>query len=118
MALLVCPRNDSGIDSADEESIDEAAKLKQVFGRPHQRRPLARDRERLKVGPLGRQERLASVRQNQHEVQAALTVRVAEDSQRLAYKGVMGASDGNPLREVLTVGSVWRCPSTEFAMTN
>jgi len=32
MALPVCPRYRSGLDDATEESIDEAAKLKQVLG--------------------------------------------------------------------------------------
>jgi len=50
-------------------------------------------------------------------LQAVLAVRVAEDSESLAYKGVMRASEGDPLREVLTVGSVWRCPLTR-SLTN
>ena len=42
----------------------------------------------------------------------ALAVRVSEHLERLALKRVVGTGDGHPLREVLRVGSVWRCPST------
>jgi hypothetical protein len=47
----------------------------------------------------------------------ALAVRVPENLQRLAFKGVVRAGDGHALREVLRVGSVWRCPSNESSMS-
>ena len=68
----------------------------------------------LEVGPLGGDQGLASIRQNQDELQAAVAVRVPEHLQRLAFKSVVRAGDGHPLREVLRVGSVWRCPSIRF----
>jgi hypothetical protein len=64
MALLVSPRCDSGIDRAAEESIDEAAKLKQVFRNAEQRRTRRRVGARLEICPLGRDQGLASVGQN------------------------------------------------------
>jgi hypothetical protein len=47
-----------------------------------------------------------------------MAVRVSENLRRLTFKGVVRACDGHPLREVLTVGSVWQCPSTEFPTTS
>ncbi|MGB8477723.1 MAG: hypothetical protein WCE63_02645 [Acidobacteriaceae bacterium] len=60
----------------------------------------------MEVGPGGRHQRLASIRQNQHELQVATAVRVPEHLQRLALKRVVRAGDGHPLGKVLTVGSV------------
>jgi hypothetical protein len=68
MALLVCPRSDSGIDDADEESIDEAAKLKQVLWCADQLKAMGKGSSGLEVGPCGGNQRLASVRQDQHEL--------------------------------------------------
>jgi hypothetical protein len=85
--------------------------MKQVVRRADQLRSMGKSSGELEVGPLGRNQGLASVWQNQHELQVALAVRVSEDLQGSALKGVMRTDDGHPLREVLRVGSVWRCPS-------
>jgi len=66
----------------------------------------------LEVGPISGDQRLASIWQNQHEMQPAVAVRGPENLQRVTFKSVVRTGDGHPLREVLTVGSVWRCPST------
>ena len=44
----------------------------------------------------------------------ALAVRGSEYLQRVALKCVVRTGDSHPLRKVLTVGSVWRCPSTRI----
>ena len=87
--------------------------MKQVFRTAEQERSRD-DGAGLEVCPLGGNQGLASVRQNQHELQVALAVRVPEDLQGSALKGVMRTDDGHLLGKVLTVGSVWRCPSTPF----
>ena len=79
---------------------------------------MAGDSARLEIGPRGRNQGLASVRQNQHELQVALAVRVPEDLQGSALKGVVRTGDCHLLRKVLTVGSVWWCPSTGSTTTN
>ena len=86
MALLVCPRYHSDIDGADKESIHEAAELKQVLRQAEQGRTNGSESARLEVSPLGRNQGFASVRQNQHELQVALAVRVPEDLQGSALK--------------------------------
>ena len=68
----------------------------------------------LEVCPCGGNQRLASVRQNQNELQSVLPVRVPQDFQRLSFERVVRTGDGHPLGKVLTVGSVWRFPSIPF----
>jgi hypothetical protein len=68
----------------------------------------------VEVGPLRRDQRLTSVRQNENELQAAAHARVPQDLQGLSFEGMMQARDDHPLREVLTVGSLWWFPSTRF----
>jgi len=114
MALPVCPRYRSGLDDATEESIDEAAKLKQVLRDAQQGGTREGNGAGLEVGPLGGNQGLASIRQNQEELQVALAVRALQYLQSVALKCVARADDSHPLRKVLTVGSVWRCPSTTW----
>ena len=113
MALLVCTRCYWHIGSAAQECIDEIAKTQQVIQRADERRILRRARSSLEVRPIGGDQRLASVRQNEDELQAAGHARLAEDLQRLSLEGVMRAGDGHALWKVLTVGSVWCFPWTE-----
>jgi hypothetical protein len=106
MALLVCPRYFPGIDGAAEESIDEAAEVKQIVRCANKLRTMGRDRVGLEVRPFGGNQRLASVRQNQNELQSVLPMRMAQDFQRLSFERVVWTGDGHPLGEVLRVGSV------------
>jgi hypothetical protein len=92
--------------------------MKQVIRRADQLRSRGKSCGELEVGPIGWDQRLASIWQNQHEMQSALAVHVSENFQGLAFKRVVRTSDGHPLREVLRVGSVWRCPSIGFRTTN
>ena len=101
------------MDRTAQESIHQAAEAKQVLQRADEVKILWRAcGDNLEVCPFGGDQRLASVRQNENELQAALHVCVPEDLQRLSLERVMRAGDGHPLREVLTVGSVWWFPST------
>ena len=77
-----------------------------------------RARRGSKVRPFGGNQRLTSIRQNENELQAAAHVSVAEDLQRLSFERMMPADDGHSLGEVLTVGSVWRFPSTGSITTD
>ncbi len=95
------------------------AKLEQVLWCADQGRAMGREESAgLEVGPLGGDHGLASIRQSQDELQVATAVRASENLRRLTFKGVVRASDGHPLGEVLTVGSVWRCPSIPFPTAN
>lgn len=58
------------------------------------------------IGPVRRNERLASVRQNQNEIQALLPDGVAENFQRLSFKRMMAAGDRYTFRIVPEVGSL------------
>ena len=88
--------------------------MKQIVRCANKLRAIGRDRVGLEVRPFGGDERLASIRQNQNELQSVLPVRVSQDFQRLSFERVVRTRDGRPLGEVLTVGSVWRFPSTRF----
>jgi hypothetical protein len=67
----------------------------------------------LEVCPISGNQRLTSVGQNEHELQAARHAGMPENLQRLPFKWVVRTSDGHPFWEVLMVGSVWWFPSTE-----
>ena len=66
----------------------------------------------LEVRPVGGDQRLASVRQNENELQAAGHAGLAEDLQRLSVEWVMRTRDGHAFGEVLMMGSVSWFPST------
>jgi len=79
---------------------------------------MERDRVGLEVRPFGGNQRLASVRQDQNELQSVLPVRLSQDFQRLSFERVVQTRDGHPHGEVLMVGSVWRFASIELTTTN
>lgn len=92
--------------------------MKQIVGCANKLKTNRGNRVGLEVCPFSGNQGLASVRQDQNELQSALPVRMSQDFQRLSLERVMRTGDGHPLREVLTVGSVWRFPSTRFRTTN
>jgi hypothetical protein len=101
-----------------QERVNEAAEAEQILQRADELKVLRRTGDGFEIRPFGRDERLASVRQNEHELQAAGHASLPQDLQRLSLKRVMRAGDGHSLREVLMVGSVWRFPSIESITTN
>jgi hypothetical protein len=107
MALLVSTRCYWHIGRTAQESIDEAAEAEQVFQRADERKVLRRDGGRVEVRPLGGDQRLTPVRQNEDELQAGRHARLSEHLQGLPLEWVMWAGDSHSLREVLMVGSVW-----------
>jgi hypothetical protein len=88
--------------------------MKQIVRCANKLRTMGRDRVGLEVRPFGGNQRPASVRQNQNELQSVLPVRVSQDFQRPSLERVVWTRDGHPLGEVLRVGSVWRFPSMAF----
>jgi hypothetical protein len=112
MALLVCTRSYRQIGAAAQESVNEAAETKQIFQRADELGARWRACRGYEVRPFGGNQRLTSVRQNEHELQAAGHASVPEDFQRLPFERMMRTGNGRSLRELLTVGSVWWFPST------
>ena len=60
----------------------------------------------------------ALVWENQRQIEAAALVYAAQDDERLALKGMMRSRDGDAIREVAVVGSVWWFPSTTSTTTS
>src|SRR6267143_280622 len=114
MALLACPRSYRQVGGSAQESIGNTAQTEDVTQRADKRRVLRCDRRILKVGPVGGDQRLAAVRQNENELQAVGHARLPEDLQRLSFEGMVGTSDRHPFREVLMMGSLSWFPSTRF----
>jgi hypothetical protein len=71
MALLGWLRCYWQIGNAAQKNIGEVAKAQQVIQRADQFRSRWRFAGVLEVGPFGGDQRLAAVRQNQHELQAS-----------------------------------------------
>jgi hypothetical protein len=114
MALLACSRSYRQAGGAAQERIGQTAETEEVTQRADQRRILRGDRRILKVGPFGGDQRLASVRQNENELQAVGHACLSEDLQRLSFEGVMRTSDRHSFRELLMMGSLSWFPSTTW----
>jgi hypothetical protein len=98
---------------AAQESIDKSAQTYQVLERGDKLR-IARCAGRIvAVRPVGGDQRLASIRENENELQAGRHAHLAEDLQRESFERVMGTGDGHPLGKVLMMGSLWCFPSTK-----
>jgi hypothetical protein len=107
MALLV----------ADEESICQRNETKQVLGAGGHVR-LASSPASGEIGPFGRDHRLASVGQDDDELEFVVPMRALHHLERLVFKRVTQSRDGYALRKVADVGSVWTVPSIESITTN
>jgi hypothetical protein len=97
-----------------EESVDEGARLEQVSYRA-QERCLGRlacrhDLPSREIGPVGRNQRAGTVRQDQDQTQPTLSMDAAEDFERLPFKRMMWPNDPDESRH-LDVGSVSCLPS-------
>ena len=112
MALLACPRSYWQVSGAAQESIGKAAKTQEVIQGADEWRILRCAGRILEVGPVGGDQRLASVRQNENELQAVRHACLPEDLQRLSFERMMRTRDGHAFGEVLMMGSVSWFPST------
>jgi hypothetical protein len=109
MALLTCPRYYR--QSTMKKCIDEAAKTQQVIQRTDEvswRLAVSS----VEVCPLGGNQRLTAVRQNNHKLQAAGHAGLPKDLQRLPVEWMMRTRDGHTFGKVLMMGSVSWCSST------
>jgi hypothetical protein len=61
----------------------------------------------IEIGPGGRDQGPASVRQDEDEIQMPLSMGVVENRQRFACEWMMRAGDRHALGKVLMMGSVW-----------
>jgi hypothetical protein len=112
MALLACPKSYWQVGGAAQERIGKTAKTQEVIQRADKLRALQRAGRILEVGPIGGDQRFASIRQNENELQSTGHACLSEDLQRLSLEGVMWTSNGHSFREVLMMGSVWWFPLT------
>ena len=60
--------------------------------------------------------RAALIGQNQGQIQTTAFVYATQNGERLAFKRMMRTSDGDAIRKVAVVGSVWRFPSMKSIM--
>jgi hypothetical protein len=114
MALLDRPRYYWQLGRPAQESIDEAAKTQQVIPRADEHRSLRRAGGRLKVCPVGGDQRLAAVGQKEHELQAGGHADLAQHLQRLSVEGVVRTRNGHAFGKVLMMGSVSCCPLDQW----
>ena len=106
MALLDCPRYYGQLGRPAQQSIDEAAKTQQVIPRADEHRSLRRAGGGLKVCPVGGDQRLAAVGQDEHELPAVGHADLPQDLQRLSMERMMRTRDSDTFGEVLMMGSV------------
>jgi len=114
MALLACLRSYWQVGGAAQESIGKTAKTEQVIERADEKRSLWRAGGSLEIRPVGRDQRLTAVWQDEHELQAGGHAGLPQDLQRLSMERMMRTRDGHPFGEELMVGSVWWFPSIRY----
>jgi len=68
----------------------------------------------LPIGPVGRDQRAATVWQDHENQEGAAPPDAADYGQRLAFEGVALASDGHRIWNITVMGSLWPLPSTRF----
>ena len=115
MILLGCSRCYRHIGSTAQESIDQTAKAEQIIERADEQRSLWRAGDHLEICPLGGDQRLTAVRQDEHELQAGGHANLPKDLQRLSMERMMRTRDGHASGKELMLGSVWWFPSITFS---
>ena len=105
MALLACLRSYWQVGAA-QESIGKTAKTEQVIERADEQRSLWCAGGSLEIRPVGRDQRLTAVWQDEHELQAGGHAGLPQDLQRLSMERMMRTRDGHTFWKVLMVGSV------------
>jgi hypothetical protein len=112
MALLACLRSYWQVRGATQESVDKTAKTQEVIEGGHKLRILRCVGRMFEVGPIRGDQRFASVRQNENELQPGWPACLPEDLKRLSLERVMRTSDGYAFGEVPMMGSVSCVPLT------
>ena len=70
------------------------------------------------IGPIGRDQRLSAIGQDQNEMQSTLTVRPLHNVQGSALERMASTDNGDLLGKVLMMGSVSWLPLTLFHTVN
>ena len=117
MALLVRLRSYWQVGVAAQESIGKIAKAEQVIERADEQKSLWRAGGGLEIRPVGGDQRLTAVWQDEHELQAGGHAGLPQNLQRLSMKRMMRTRDGHAFGKELMLGSVWWFPSTKSSMT-
>jgi len=105
-----------GRSEAAKESIHDGAGVKQVFERAEGCRRRCRGGlgRGGQIGPIGGDQRFTAIRQDQNEMQSAMTMDIPKNSERLAFERMAGTDNGDSRGEVVMMGSVSYVPSTRF----
>jgi hypothetical protein len=122
MAALLARRrlSVSVVKSVDElaqsEQITESAKIVGVaIGIDRWRSP---DWLHVPIGPAGRDQRSATVRQNCEKIVDAAPPDGADHGQRLSFESMTLARDRHRIRNIMVMGSLWPLPSTGSTTTS
>ena len=115
MTALLAPRQ---LDASAAESVDDLAQVKQIAESAEIVAAIADIVRRRSlgllgapIGPLGRNERPAAVRQDHENEEDAAPPDAADRGQRLAFEGVALAGDRYRIRNITAMGSLWPLPS-------
>jgi len=117
-ALLAAHR----LDVSAVESVDDLAQMEQIAesaesvgtGIVHRRSPGLLC---APIGPVGRNERSAAVRQDHENEEDAAPPDAADRGERLAFEGVPLAGDCHRIRNITAMGSLWPLSSTGSTTT-
>jgi hypothetical protein len=115
-ALLARHRLDvSAVESVDElAQVEQIAEPAEIVGTTRIVRRRSPDVLGVPIGPVGRNQRAATVWQDHQNEEDAAPPKAADNGQRLAFEGVALASDGYRIWNVTVMGSLWPLPSIRF----
>jgi len=118
MAALLRRLDVSAVESVDHlaqmEQIAEAAEVVDTTSIVRRRSACLLG---VPIGPVGRNQRAATVRQDHENEEDAAPPDAADHSQRLAFEGVALAGDGQRIWNITVMGSLWPLPSIRLART-
>ena len=96
-------------DLAQVEQIAEPAEIVGTTSIVRRRPPCLLG---VPIGPVGRNQRAATVWQGHENEEDAAPPDAADHGQRLAFEGVALAGDGQRIWNITVMGSLWPLPST------
>jgi len=116
-ALLALHRLDRSVvesvnDLAQLEQIAEPAEIVGTTSIVRRRSPCLLG---VPIGPVGRNQRAATIWQDHENEQDAAPPDAADHGQRLAFEGVALAGDGQRIWNITVMGSLWPLPSIRSA---
>ncbi|WP_247991189.1 hypothetical protein [Bradyrhizobium sp. 186] len=120
VALLALHRLDGSVVESvnDLAQVEQIAKPAEIVGTTSIVRRRSPCLLGVPIGPIGRNQRAATVWQDHENEEDAAPPDAADHGQRLAFEGVALAGDGQRIWNITVMGSLWPLPLTGSITTS